>query len=138
MMNISRNPSHLFAATALGAVLCASFAPAHAGLLGGSASGGLTANGRVGGQLGAETRSVGPAARTISSGAERTANGLSAQGAAQGAAQSSLPGGAQGGAAASTGGGSSTLSGSAASTAPTHAVDANGDATLKTPTRAKR
>jgi len=161
MMNISNKPSHLFAATVLGAVLCASFAPAHAGLLGGSASGGLTANGRVGGQLGADLRSVGPAARTISSGAQRTADGLRAQGAAQGAAQGSLPGGTQGSAIGSSSGRSTVLSGSAINTPTSSAadaslrkeagtaqgttstqagqsVDASADASLKTPTRTKR
>ena len=161
MMNISRKPSHLFAATVLGAVLCASVAPAHAGLLGGGASGGLTSSGRAGaqfgGQLGADTRSVGPAARTISSGAERTANGLGAQGTAQG----SVPGGTQGSATGAVSRSSSGLSGSAIN-APTssgadaalrkeagtvqgsgaaqagRSVDASGDATLKTPARSPR
>jgi hypothetical protein len=157
MMNISRKPSHLFAATVLGAVLCASFAPAHAGLLGGGAGGGLTANGRMSGQLGADTRSVGPAARTISSGAERTANGLGAQGAAQG----SVPGGTQGSATGALGRSSTGLSGNAIN-APTssgadaslrkepgtvqgsgaaqtgRSVDASGDAALKTPARSQR
>jgi len=157
MMNISRKPSHLFAATVLGAVLCASFAPAHAGLLGGGASGGLTANGRVGGQLGADSRGLSAAPRTISTGAERAAGGLGAQGAAQGSA----PGGTQGSAAGAVGRTSTGLSGSGVN-APTssaadaslhkeagtlqgsgaaqagRAVDASGDATLKTPTRTQR
>jgi hypothetical protein len=158
MMNISNKPSHLFAATVLGAVLCASFAPAHAGLLGGSASGGLMANGRVGGQLGADSRGIGPAARTISHGAERTAGGLGAQG----AAQSSVPGGTQGSATGAASGGSTALSGSAINTPTSSAadtslrkeagtvqgsatstqagrsVDASSDASLKAPTRTKR
>ena len=158
MINISRKPSHLFAATVLGAVLCAGIAPAHAGLLGGGASGGLTANGRVGGQLGADSRGLSAAPRTISNGAERAAGGLGAQGAAQG----SVPGGTQGSAAGAVGGNSTSgLSGSAIS-APTSSaadaslhkepgtvqggaaaragrtVDASGDATLKTPTRTQR
>jgi len=165
MIKISHKPSHLFAATVLGAMLCASVAPAHAGLLGGGASGGLTANGRIGGQLGADPRGIGSSARTISHGAERAAGGLDAQGAArgtaQGAAQGSLPVGTQGAATGSAGGGSTAVSGSAinaptssaaeaslrkeagtvqgsTSTQAGHSVEASGDATLKTPTRTKR
>jgi len=160
MMNISRKPSHLFAATVLGAVLCASFAPAHAGLLGGSASGGLTANGRAGGQfsgqIGADTRSVGPAARTISTGADRAANGLGAQGTAQG----SVPGGTQGSTTGAVDRSGTGLSGSAINAPTSSAADASlrkeagtvqgsgaaqagrtnvsGDASVKTPTRTQR
>jgi len=157
MINVSRHRRHLFAATVLGSVLCASLAPAHAGLLGGSASGGLTANGRVGGQLGADPRSLGAPARTISNSAERAANGLGAQG----AAQSSVPGGTQGGAAGAIGGGGTALSGGAVNTPTSSAAaaalrkepgsvqgsaavqatgsaGASGDATLKTPARAQR
>ncbi len=157
MINISRKPSHLFAATVLGALLCASFAPAHAGLLGGGGGGGLTANGRIGGQLGADSRGLSAAPRTISNSAERAGAGLGAQGAAQG----SVPGGTQSSAAGAVGKSSSGLSGSGIN-APTssaadaslhkepgtvqgggaaqagHTVDASGNAKLKTPTRTQR
>ena len=92
MIEIKHRRTHVMVATALGALLCASFAPAQAGLLGGS--GGsvarpLGANGQLGVQLSGSS-SVGTPSpdaplRQLSSGVQR---GQAAAGDAAGQAKS--------------------------------------------------
>lgn len=76
MINFKHQSTHVMAATALGALLCASFAPAQAGLLGGGGGARpLGANGQLGVQLSGSTGTnmSGPDVplRQVSSGVQR-------------------------------------------------------------------
>ena len=76
MISFKRQPAHLMTATALAALLCAAFAPAQAGLLGGTGGArALGTNGQLGVQLGgssgAGTNATEAPLRKLSNSAQR-------------------------------------------------------------------
>jgi hypothetical protein len=77
MINLKHQSTHVMIATALGALLCASFAPAQAGLLGGGGSVArpLGANGQLGIQLSGSSSAAAPSPdvplRQVTSGVQR-------------------------------------------------------------------